>query len=270
MSTAGVSLSAAAVEQVVNAARRDLPAVEERRRLGAEAVAAVVAAGFPRHFVPREYGGAAGGFAELLAASAAVARTCPSTSWCATLFAAHGRLASYLPEEGRKELWAYSPNVVIAASIMPPQGEAVRERDGWRIRGRWETASGVDHADWLLLASRTGTADRPEHRIFAVPRADWTVLDTWRSLGVRGTGSNAVEVAEAFVPDRLSCTLADAQRPLGGDAARCHRVPIHLAGALMFAAPVLGAAEGALEAWRPAAAARLDALSPGRRAAAEL
>ncbi|MEU4863542.1 oxidoreductase [Kitasatospora aureofaciens] len=264
------ALPADALGRVVDAARRDLAGVEDRRRLGPEAVAAVVAAGFPRHFVPRELGGTAGTFAELLGASAEIARTCPSTAWCAILFAAHGRLAAYLPEEGRKELWGASPDVLIATSIMPPQGEAVRDGDGWRIRGRWDTASGVDHAYWLLLATRTGPADRPEHRIFAVPRSDWTVLDTWRSLGMRGTGSNAVEVAGAFVPDRLSCTLADLQRPLGVDAARCHRVPVHLAGALMFAAPVLGAAEGAFDAWRSAVTPRLPALSPARRAEAEL
>ncbi|MFD8787198.1 oxidoreductase [Kitasatospora sp. NPDC059599] len=249
-------LPAEAVGRVVRAAERDLPALEDRRRLGAETVAAITAAGFPRHFVARGFGGTAGTFSALLAASATVARTCPSTAWCAALFAAHGRLASYLPEEGRTALWRDSPDVLVATAIMPPRGRAVRVPGGWLLSGRWDTASGVDHANWLLLASRTGTPDRPEHRILAVPRADWTALDTWRSLGMRGTGSHAVEVAEAFVPDRLSFTMADLRHPVSQDAARCHRVPVQLVGALMFAAPVAGAARGALDAWSAAATAR--------------
>ncbi|MFE6051084.1 oxidoreductase [Kitasatospora sp. NPDC056446] len=250
-----VGLPAGAVGRVVRAAERDLPALEERRRLGREAVAAITAAGFLRHFVPREFGGTAGTFSALLAASVTVAATCPSTAWCATLFAAHGRLASYLPEEGRRELWGRSPDVPVATAIMPPRGEAVPVPGGWRLGGRWDTASGVDHADWLLLAARTGPPDRPEHRILALPRADWTVLDTWRSLGMRGTGSNAVEVAGAFVPARRSFTMADLRRPATRDAGRCHRVPVQLAGALMFAGPVAGAAQGALDAWSAAAVA---------------
>ncbi|GAB7186270.1 oxidoreductase [Kitasatospora sp. Ki12] len=246
-------LPAGAVDRLVRAAERDLPALEERRRLGAETMAGITAAGFLRHFVAREFGGTAGTFSALLDASATVGRTCPSTAWCATLFAAHGRLASYLPAEGRKALWGHSPDVPIATAIMPPRGRAVPVPGGWLLSGRWDTASGVDHADWLLLASRTGAPDRPEHRILAVPRADWTVLDSWRSLGMRGTGSHAVEVAEAFVPERLSFTMADLAHPVATDAARCHRVPVQLAGTLMFAAPVAGAAQGALDAWRAAA-----------------
>ncbi|MFR0353170.1 acyl-CoA dehydrogenase family protein [Streptomyces sediminimaris] len=261
----------AAVERVARTARRDLPLTDDRRRLGEEAAAAIADAGFARHFVPRRHGGRAGTFSSLLTASASVAETCLSTAWCATLYAAHGRLASYLPEEGRRALWKGSPDTFIAASIMPPQGEAVRDRDGWRISGRWDMASGVHHADWLLLASRTAGPDGPEHRIFALPRHEGTVLDTWRSLGMRGTGSNAVEVAGSFVPAHLSFTLAELNRPQAADAARCHRVPYLLVGALMFATPIVGAAQGALDAWRTATAgrARHGGAATGRRAETE-
>ena len=263
--------AAVAVERLTKTAERDLPAMEHRNRLSADAAAAVAEAGFARHFVPTRFGGTAGTFSSLLTASAAVGRTCLSTAWCATLFAAHGRLASYLPEEGRQALWGRSPDTLISAAIMPPQGKAAPARGGWRISGRWDTASGVDHADWLLLGSRTGSPDRPEHRIFAVPRQDWTALDTWRSLGMRGTGSNAVELAETFVPAHLSFTMDDLDRPQATEAARCHRVPHLMVGALMFATPIVGAAQGALDEWRTATARRgaNGAPAPGRRADAD-
>ncbi|MFF8730140.1 acyl-CoA dehydrogenase family protein [Streptomyces sp. NPDC015171] len=260
-------LSAESVRHAAKVAGRDLDEMQARHRLSTETAAAVVAAGFARHFVPREFGGTAGSFAALLSASAELARTCASTAWCATLYAAHGRFAGYLPAPGQRALWAGSPDVPIAASIMPPQGEAERTATGWRIRGRWAFASGADHAEWLLLACRTQDAGRPEHRLFAVPRAEAEVLDSWRSLGMRATGSHAVEVAGAEVPAHLTLTMDDLARPRPG-AERCHTVPPLLAGALMFAAPALGAAEAALAVWSAGLAARTGT-GAGRSAEAE-
>ncbi|WP_020135625.1 hypothetical protein [Streptomyces sp. 351MFTsu5.1] len=261
-------LPADRIEHAAKVAHRDLDEMQAHHRLSTETAAAVVAGGFARHFVPRDLGGAAGGFSSLLSASARLAQTCASTAWCATLFAAHGRLAAYLPEEGRRALWGESPDVAIAASIMPPQGEAERTANGWRIRGRWAFASGADHARWLLLACRTHESGQPEHRILAVPRAEVEVLDTWRSLGMRATGSHAVEVAGAEVPAHLTFTLEDLRHPLAG-ADRCHTVPYLMVGALMFAAPVLGAARGALAAFGEAlAACRTAGFTQGRSAEA--
>ncbi|KUN95658.1 acyl-CoA dehydrogenase family protein [Streptomyces caeruleatus] len=257
------------VRHAAKAAGRDLDEMQAEHRLSTETATAVVAAGFARHFVPREFGGTAGRFSSLVSASAELARTCASTAWCATLYAAHGRLAAHLPAAGQRALWGDSPDVPIAASIMPPQGEAERTATGWRIRGRWAFASGVDHAAWLLLACRTQDAGRPEHRILAVPRSEVEVLDTWRSLGMRATGSHAVEVAGSDVPTHLTLTLDDLARPRP-DADRCHAVPYLLVGALMFAAPVLGAARAALDEWSvDQAAGRADGSAAGRSAEVE-
>ncbi|MFJ7125792.1 oxidoreductase [Streptomyces sp. NPDC098101] len=235
--------------------------VEEERRLTAEIAGALSRAGFARHFVPERWGGGAGTFGHLLDASAELAETCASTAWCATLFAAHGRLAAYLPEEGRRDLWGASPDVRVAAAVVPPSGSAVAVDHGWRLDGSWGYASGVAHADWVLLGSWTpgaveGTRD---HRVFAVPRADVEVRHTWRSLGLRGTGSDTVAVDGVFVPAHRSFTVADLAAPLPG-AARCHGVPYPMVAALMFAAPALGAARAARSAW----IARVPGSSPRR------
>ncbi|MEV5144727.1 oxidoreductase [Streptomyces sp. NPDC052727] len=251
-----------AVARAAALADRDRHAQETRRRLTDDVVQAVTDAGFPRHFVPRRFGGRAGTFGELLTAATMLARTCAATAWCATLYAAHGRLASYLPEQGQRELWHSSPDARIAAAIVPPSGEANAEPDGWRLTGRWGFASGVDHADWVLLGSRTPGRNDPErHRLFAVPRHEVTVTDTWHTLGMRGTGSNTVEAQGVLVPAHRTCTLADLLRPRPGSA-RCHTVPYAMVGALMFALPVLGAAQGALDAWTHAAAGRQRTTPP--------
>ncbi|MFF3909992.1 oxidoreductase [Streptomyces sp. NPDC001848] len=240
--------SVPSTRELTEVARRDCLATELRRSLTPDVAAAVTHAGFPRHFVPLRWGGAAGEFAPLVAGAAAVAEACASTAWCAALYAAHGRLAAYLPIAGQREIWGNGPDVRIAAAVVPPQGSAVAEGGGWRLDGAWRPASGVEHADWVLLASWThGDAGR-EHRIFAVPRSELSVTDTWHTSGLRGTGSNTVTARGVRVPEHRSFTLDALLRPLA-DAARCHTVPFPMVAALIFAAPLLGTARGALRTW---------------------
>ncbi|EST26926.1 hypothetical protein M878_26350, partial [Streptomyces roseochromogenus subsp. oscitans DS 12.976] len=206
-------LRTARVAQLARLARASAARVDAERRLSPELAAEITAAGFPAHFVPRRWGGAAAGFRQLVDAVAALGEECVATAWCAALYAAHGRLAAYLPERGQRELWDTSPDVRIAAAVVPPAGRAVPEGEGWRISGEWHYASGVDHADWVLVAVRVEGADGggSEVRCFAVPRRELVIKDSWHSLGLRGTGSNTVVAGGAgvLVPRHRSFTLAD-------------------------------------------------------------
>ncbi|MFJ2059857.1 acyl-CoA dehydrogenase family protein [Streptomyces sp. NPDC087908] len=241
----GVPVRAAAVLGAHHAAESELA-----RRLHPAVAGALTEAGFPRHFVPAEFGGEPGTFAELVESVALLGEGCTSAAWCAALQAAHGRLAAHLPRRGQADIWGSGPDVPIAAAVVPPAGELTEERGGYRLTGRWNLASGVDHADWVLLAApEPGGGDRSP-RVLALPRTDFLVEDTWRNSGLRGTGSNSVTVAGVFVPRHrtMSRDVLAAGRP-EEDAARCHRVPFPLVASLMFAAPALGAARGALAAW---------------------
>ncbi|MEU6094336.1 oxidoreductase [Streptomyces sp. NPDC047079] len=251
---------------MVLAAARDAAQMAQDSRLTGDVAEAISEAGFARHFVPERWGGRAGTFRQLLDAALETAEACASTSWCATLFAAHGRLSAYLPEEGQHDVWASSPDVRIAAAVVPPSGRATACDNGWRLTGSWGYASGIDWADWVLLASWTPPVDGPgenhEHRIFAVPRADVDVHHTWRSLGLRATGSNTVTAEDVFVPAHRSFTVADLATSRPG-AARCHSVPYPMVAALMFAAPTLGAARSARSAWMTQAVERMRVAADG-------
>ncbi|MFG2298620.1 acyl-CoA dehydrogenase family protein [Streptomyces sp. NPDC048603] len=246
---------------------------EYARRLTTATADALVDAGFARHFVPKRWGGDAGSFTEAAEAAATLAEACASTAWCAALYAAHARLAAHLPEEGQAELWAAGPDVRIAAAVVPPAGQATAAPGGWVLHGTWRLASGVDHAHWVLLASPAGTGEDRGSRIFAVPREDVEILDTWRSLGLRGTGSNGVRVERAFVPAHRTFTVADLDRP-GSGRDRCHAVPHLMVAGAQFVAPALGAARAALRDWHDLFTARTgtDGTSvsgtPGRSLAA--
>ncbi|MFI9112460.1 acyl-CoA dehydrogenase family protein [Streptomyces venezuelae] len=246
------------------AAARHAEGSERSGRLHPEVVTAMTAAGLARHFVPRRWGGRAGGFAELLDTVAEVGTACASTAWCGALLAAHGRLAAHLPVEGQRELWGDSPDTRVAAAVVPPAGRLRRVPGGWRLSGEWAFASGVEDAEWVLLASLDHSeAGAPGYRVLAVPRERVGIRETWDAVGLRATGSHSVvieEAAEVFVPshrtflrETLVTGVVDpgegAAGSEGGEVAPCHRVPYQLVASLQFAAPALGAARGALEAW---------------------
>lgn len=229
--------------------------MEVSRRLHSEAVGAVVAAGFARHFVPTAHAGQGGDFTSFLAAVTVVGRSCASTAWFASLTAGLGRMAGYLPGPGRAELWASGPDTVIVGALMP-LGTAEPADGGWTLRGRWPYVSGIDHSDWALVCAMathpaTGPAGAPEARFFLIPRAAYGIVDTWFNVGMRATGSNTLVLDEAFVP--LTHTFSREELTAGRAGADAGPVsdptPLRAINGMSFAAPILGAAQGALQSW---------------------
>ncbi|MFC6596831.1 oxidoreductase [Kitasatospora paranensis] len=279
---AGAAGLTAATTRVLGTAA-DLAAIgEQQYGLAAEAALATTRAGFARHFVPARFGGAEGTFGDLVAASARLAEGCTSAAWWAGLQAAHGRLAAFLPERGQEEIWRDCPDVPIAAALVPPAGSLTRTSDGVAVQGRWRSVSGVANADWVLLAVPHPDALPGDFTVVAVERRALTVHETWRSNGLRGTGSHDVALpVPVAVPAHRCVRFMDIVRQSAEPGrARCHRVPPRLVAGLAFAAPAVGAARSALRAWvgppaggQPGGRAR--PLSPARgevlaRASAEI
>ncbi|TQM85046.1 two-component flavin-dependent monooxygenase/oxygenase LndZ5 [Saccharothrix saharensis] len=238
-----------ATEEVAAVAARCADRAEADRRLDPDVVRAVLDAGFARHFVPAAWQGRDGDFLDLTRAVAAVGEACASTAWFASLTASLGRMAAFLPVEGQAELWSDGPDALIVGALMPI-GRAEPVDGGWRLSGTWSFVSAVDFSDWALVCAMAATGGAPEARFFAVPRAAYRIEDTWHSVGMRGTGSNTLVLEDVFVPatrsfsrDRLAAGRS------AGSTAPCHATPLRAANGLSFAAPVLGAARGALAAW---------------------
>ncbi|GAU65804.1 RecT protein [Streptomyces sp. NBRC 110611] len=249
-----------AARDVAAAAARCAAAAEADRRLDPDVVKALVAAGFPRHFVPAGCGGSEGTFLELHRAVAAVGEGCTATAWCASLAAHVSRMAAHLPREGCREIWADGPDALLVAALSPI-GTAEPVPGGYRLSGTWPFVSAIDYADWGLLAAMALTGDEPEPRLFAVPRSAWRTTDTWQNVGMAATGSNTVTVEDVLVPAARTVSREDlfAGRAAASDAS-CHAVPMQ-STTMMFASPALGAARGALGAWT-------DHVTPKIRAAA--
>ncbi|WP_131740214.1 acyl-CoA dehydrogenase family protein [Actinomadura roseirufa] len=238
---------------------------EELRRLPAETVEELTAAGFLEALVPQARGGAELDLATVSGVTRELGAGCASTGWVAVIFMLHNWLVSLFPEEAQDEVFADRPHAFVPFTLAPV-GTAEPAGGGHRLTGRWSWATGVMHADWVMVGAPGG--DGP--LVFLLPAREVAVHDVWFSSGMRATGSNDVEVRDRFVPAHRTVSLADLASggaPGGalypGAAYRWPMVPVlTLAGA----SPLLGAAEGLLERFRERLEERVLVYSGGRQA----
>jgi alkylation response protein AidB-like acyl-CoA dehydrogenase len=102
------------------------------------------------------------------------------------------------------------------------------------VSGRWPLASGSQHGDWLGIvtlvfdgdAPRMDAHGAPDFKSMFLPRADCALLDTWNSLGMRGTGSTHFAVQDAFVPDARVFSVFTAAPRVRGPLYRLGVLPL--------------------------------------------
>lgn len=238
---------------------------EAARRLTSEVADAVVEAGFPRHFVPSRWGGTEGTFLDCVQAAAHAAEGDPSAAWVASVVASLGRMAAYLPEEGQRALWQRTPDVFLACGLVA-SGTATAVDGGWRVSGVWQYVSGIHFSDWALVACPVPCGEAgQEVRFLLVPRASYSVEDSWFMVGMRATGSDSLCIEETFVPREFSfarSALLAGTPPEGAPVTSA--VPLRAVSGLTFAGPILGAAREALRVFGADLASR-RASGPGHR-----
>jgi len=212
--------------------------------------------------VPRKFGGAELGFTELVSTGAEIAAVCGSSGWVYCVLAGHNWCVALLPEQAQAEVFADART--LTASIFRYPAEVKPVEGGYALtNGRGRFSSGIDYADWVLLGV---TVDRgagpPEARMVLVPKADIEVVDDWHTFGMRGTGSRSVKIAEAFIPEHRSCSMADLARG-ASPGARLHsdtrtlRVPFSVGAAWCLVGAPLGMARGAYATFTSGSAAKL-------------
>ncbi|EIV91722.1 acyl-CoA dehydrogenase [Frankia sp. QA3] len=226
-------------------AGRHAAAGDAERRLRPEVVDALVDAGFGRWFTPPEFGGEPRSYRELAEAVTTVGEGCASAAWVAGLLAGSARFAGFLPPQGQAEVWEKGPDARLVAAVVP-QGTAAEVDGGWLVSGTWSFVSGVEFSDWAIVLGPV-VPGVDEGRFFVVPRSDYTITDTWFTLGMRATGSQSLTLEEVFVPSRRSFPraelLAGRPEPVAGPR---RFAPLFAVNGLTFGCPILGAARGAL------------------------
>lgn len=248
-------------DEAVRRARRLAPHVrartvraERERRIPIETIEEFVDAGLGRILTPRRWGGAEISHDAACDVIMELSKACASTGWCSSFLLIHDWWLATFPEEGQYDVWRDGPDVNLAAAISPQGNKAIPTDGGYRIKGRWTWASGIDHCHWaILVALTTGTNDKPSPRCFVVPRKDYAIEDTWFNVGMKGTGSNDIIIADdVFVPAHRSVALLDIHEGTS-PGALVNPGPIYgipsASRKYELVAPALGAARGAFADW---------------------
>lgn len=176
-----------------------------------------------------------------------------AVGWCATLSSAISGLSGWLNREAGESLFGRPPDARFAGSIRP-EGEARPVDGGYRVSGRWDFASGIDHASVVLCTCkivdeggpRRTPAGDPETRMFLAPQKAARVYQTWYVVGMRGTGSNDFELQDVFVPQECSFSISEPSRQPGP---LYHPRMILSAFGTLNAGNALGIARGAMDAF---------------------
>ncbi|MBO0712045.1 MAG: hypothetical protein J2P47_12285 [Acetobacteraceae bacterium] len=227
---------------------------EQQGVLSGDIVHALANADVFRAVQPRQWGGLEMDHATFYEGMVLLASACGSTGWVASVVGIHPWQIALFANDAQRDVWADDPDAR-AASALAPTGAVRRAADGFHLSGRWPFSSGVDHCTWALLGGVIpDEGNGAEFRTFLVPRKDFSIdHESWNVTGLAGTGSKDIVVPGAFVPDHRTHSVVDVYH--GCDPGfevndrPYFRLPWRLVFGYTIAAPAVGAALGAVDAF---------------------
>lgn len=202
--------------------RESADEIEAARQLPEHVVELLKSIGAFRLIQPRWLGGHDADPVTQILFIAELAKADASVGWCVMIGCDGGLVSRDLSPGLARDM--YSDIEVATCGAAFPPGTAKRVEGGYLASGRWPYASGVTHSAWVQFGCRVMNAvdgaDEPGFVRFIVPRDEVTVLDTWRTTGMCGTGSHDIEVRDLFVPDERSLPPRPSRRSVLGDPLR--------------------------------------------------
>lgn len=228
--------------------------LEALGRLPDETVRELDEIGVFRGLQPRQWGGLELHPATFFESIVLLGSACGATGWVAGVLGVHPWEVALLGNDAQQEVWGANPRTRLSSSYAPT-GRVVRVAGGYRLSGQWRFSSGIDLCDWVILGGVPEGEEESDLRAFLVPRSAFVVdQESWKVAGLAGTGSKSLSVANAIVPEYRSHTIADVGRGLVTGWEVNDRPLYHLpwmGGIFSYAiaAPAIGAATGALEAY---------------------
>jgi alkylation response protein AidB-like acyl-CoA dehydrogenase len=222
--------------------------IELGRRLPLHIVREMQRAGVFRMSMPRAWGGSELDLPEQLEVIETLSIADASVGWCAMIGTDGGYTTAFIDQAVARKMY---PDVdMVTAITFAPPGKAVKTRDGFTVNGRWPFASGCQHAAWLVghFAVFDGDSPRldrnglPETRFGFLPAEECEIIDTWRTNGLRGSGSHDWMVNNRFIPEARTFNLA---APTAYRKGPLYQLPNLLF--YKFSAVCLGIARGAIE-----------------------
>jgi alkylation response protein AidB-like acyl-CoA dehydrogenase len=217
--------------------------IEGARRVPTDLLDSLVAAGAFRMLLPADLGGLGFSVPDAVLVLEALAAADASVAWIVMIGGGAWCDLATLPRETLEALFATRDDVIVAG-VFNPTGSITAESGGYRVRGRWAFASGCEHATWLYANAVESMGDG-EHQlrgaVFSPHEVE--IEDTWRAVGLRGTGSHHFH-ADVVVPRERTF------RPMADEPALDEpilRLPVPALLSILVASVAVGVARGALD-----------------------
>ena len=249
-------------ESLIERANALVPTLRERARASSEArslapqtIADLWNADLFYLLKPKKFGGPEVRVDVAFEIASVLAKGDGSAAWVWTVMGVHDLFMALFPEEAQQEYWAKERT--LSASSFAPSGKIAPTKNGFTLSGKWSFCSGIDHADWMVLAAMAGMLSMdppiPDIRYALLPKAQVTVIDDWHVMGLSGSGSKSVTVQDLFVPAHRTVTGADliAGTSPGSKihAGALYRAPVWAIFPFCISSAAPGMARGACEAF---------------------
>lgn len=192
----------ARVDAILPVLRAGRGQAEREGKVPARSVMAMAEAGVFRAFTPLQYGGLELSPADFFDALIRMAQADSAAAWIAGQITCHSLEIASMSPMMHKDFWGVHGPDARASSSYAPIGQAKAVEGGYLLNGTWTFSSGVDHAQFVVLGGG--------ERNYLVPTTDVTIdHGSWDVQGMRGTGSKAVTLHDAFVPEHRVHHLID-------------------------------------------------------------
>jgi indole-3-acetate monooxygenase len=230
---------------------------ERNRRVSPVVLKAMKDAGLVRMMTPKSLGGLETDPITCARVFEELARFDSSASWLLQACNSGDFYCARISDEGAKEIYADGPDAMIALCVHPPM-QATPVDGGFRISGQSNLGSGINDANWVmvLMALPDGGV-----RGGFLSKRDITVLDTWDSMGMRGTDSNSVVTKDLFVPATRTWVLQPSFEPGTYFKGPLYRYPSLGEGLIVLAPVALGVARVAVEEFKKLATGKTPFMS---------
>lgn len=241
------------VKAIAPIIREHAQEAEKASRLSRPVVEAMLEAGLYRMSRPKAFGGFELDPITMAKVIESVARYDSAAAWNLSLSVQVNCFLAWLPDAGASEILGGQSDTIVGTSFTPT-GQAVPVDGGFRVSGQWPFVSGSRDCHWVMPIPfvmdgeqlRLDNNGLPIRRFMWLPTEDIEILNTWDTLGMRGTGSHDVVASDVFVPETRTALVAPLDSPGSAFQGPLYRLTIWAPIALL-APPALGVARSAID-----------------------
>ena len=202
-------------ESLIPFLRKHASDADRKAAFSPETIYRLRQAGFLRVLQPTRFGGYGLKPSTLWNVTRRLGRGCSSTAFVISLLAIHNWIVGMFEASAQAEVFEDDGDAIVSnLSVgVRRQMKGSRTNDGYVVSGVWEFATGIDFADWVIVAVSVPDADgNTEERIALVPRLEFAVeQDSWIMVGARATGSKRVRLSDTTIPRYRTVAWTDVE-----------------------------------------------------------